>query len=59
MTNKERWITVAEAVKIMKMHRLTINRYCRTGILECKRPYDKRRCPWKINILSIPAYLRK
>lgn len=55
---KEKWITLKQASKMMKVSYLTARTYCKKGILECRQALPKRRSPIYVNLLSIPTFLR-
>ena len=56
--NTEKYITVKEAAKIIRVTPQTIKKYIKTGILEGRKFPDNKMGRWYINKLSIPTFLR-
>lgn len=56
----EKWINLKKAAEITGKHHMTIRKWCKKGLIECKRIDEgKGASPYFINELSIPTFLRK
>ncbi len=56
---EEQYISIKKASCILKLNPHTVRKYCRDGIFDCKRVKNTRGSKIYVNVLSIPAFLRR